>query len=372
MKVLFYIHSLVVGGAETIVTNYILGLKERGIETVLVVNRHENTFLEKGLNDANVKIYALDKQIPQSKIKKIFWHVKLRLTNYRKKFNKIIKAEHPDLIHVNTSIKCIKRIKFPVQKMIYSFHSNVDRSLRLAWKNERKTLYKKAMAGLNFFALTEQMRDDIKRTFNTDKIYKLPNAVDIQKIRADAYTKNEFLPQIGVPTNSFVLGHVGRFGSVKNHKRIISIFKELHKIRNDSYLVLIGGGSQKELADIRALVDSCGLSDFVKFLGVRQDATRIIGCLDAFVLPSFNESFSIALVEAQALHIRAVASDNVPTDVFCNDNCFRLSLEKSDEEWAKLLLGSNITDDTKDLNQFDINNVINMIISNYSTIIKRT
>ena len=31
MKIAFYIHSLCVGGAETIVTDYLLALKERGV-----------------------------------------------------------------------------------------------------------------------------------------------------------------------------------------------------------------------------------------------------------------------------------------------------------------------------------------------------
>ena len=40
MKIAFYIHSLCVGGAETIVTDYLLALKERGVEVVLIVNHH--------------------------------------------------------------------------------------------------------------------------------------------------------------------------------------------------------------------------------------------------------------------------------------------------------------------------------------------
>ena len=45
MKVLFYIHTLYVGGAETIVTKYLLSLKEHNVEVALVVNHHEDTFL---------------------------------------------------------------------------------------------------------------------------------------------------------------------------------------------------------------------------------------------------------------------------------------------------------------------------------------
>ena len=104
MKVLFYIHTLYVGGAETIVTKYLLSLKEHNVEVALVVNHHEDTFLEKRLNEANIQIYALGTAKPKSKLKKFLWHIKLRVVNYRKKFDKIIELEHPDLIHTHMTI----------------------------------------------------------------------------------------------------------------------------------------------------------------------------------------------------------------------------------------------------------------------------
>ncbi len=372
MKILFYIHSLYVGGAETIVTDYLVSLKSHGVEVALAVNHHVDSFLEKKLQAADIKIYALGTAMPKNKLKKFLWHIKLRLVNYRKKFDKIIELEHPDLIHTHMSIARLYGIKFPINRIIFSFHSNVERALRLSKKREYITLSKLSQQGLTFFALTDQMCGDIKRIFNTDRIYKLPNAVDIQKIRTNAYTKNEFLPQIGVPSDAFVLGHVGRFNIVKNHERIISIFNELHKLRENSYLVLVGGDDCERVLKIKKLVDGYGLEEYVKFLGIRQDATQIMGCFDAFVLPSFDESFSIALVEAQTLHIRTIASDNVPIDVFCNDNCFRLSLDKSDEEWVKLLLSDNVCECKKSIDNFDIDNVTKMQIEKYATVIGRS
>lgn len=369
MKILFYIHSLHVGGAETIVTDYLLSLKSHGVEVALTVNHHEDSFLEKKLNAAKIKIYTLGTAMPRSRLKKFIWHIKLRLVNYRKKFDKIIELEHPDLIHTHMSIARLYGGKFPINRTIYSFHSNVERALRLGKKREYDILSKLSQQGLVFFALTDQMRSDIRRIFNTDRIYKLPNAVDIQKIRANAYTKNEFLPQIGVPSDAFVLGHVGRFNVVKNHERIISIFNELHKLRKDSYLVLVGGDDCDRISKLKKLVGGYGIEEYVKFLGMRQDATRIMGCFDAFVLPSFSEAFSLVLIETQALNIRAAASDNVPIEVFCNDNCFHLSLEKADEQWAKLLISDSVSDSKKSIEDFDIGNATKMLIENYKTVI---
>lgn len=371
MKIAFYIHSLCVGGAETIVTDYLLALKERGVEVVLIVNHHEDTFLEKRLGEANIKIYALDTATPQNKIKKILWHIRVRLVNYRKKFDKIIELEHPDLIHTHMSISRLYGINFTIYRMIFSFHSNIERALRLSKRKEYVVLNKLSQQGLTFFALTDQMCGDIKKIFNTDRIYKLPNAVDIQRIRANAYTKREFLQQVGVSSDAFILGHVGRFNTVKNHERIISIFNELHKLRIDSYLVLVGGGDSERMLKLKQLVNEYGLGEYVKFLGIRQDATRIMGCFDAFVLPSFSEAFPVTMIEAQALNIRTVASDNVPIDVFYNDNCFYLSLEKSDREWAELLLSDSVLERKKNIEDFDIGNVMKMLIEYYETVLSR-
>ena len=243
--------------------------------------------------------------------------------------------------------------------------------MRLSKKKEYVILSKLSQQGLTFFALTDQMCDDIKRIFNTDRIYKIPNAVNIQKIRTNVYTKSEFLPEINIPADAFVLGHVGRFNIVKNHERIISIFNELHKLRKNSYLVLVGGDDCNRISKLKKSVDVYGIEEYVKFLEVRQDATRIMGCFDAFVLPSFSEAFPLVLIESQALNIRVVASDNVPVEVFCNDNCFRLSLEESDEKWAELLISDSVRESKKSIEDFDIGNVTKMLIEHYKTALDR-
>ena len=47
VKVLFYLHSLCIGGAETVVTEYLLQLKRRDIDVILLVNNYTESYLEK-------------------------------------------------------------------------------------------------------------------------------------------------------------------------------------------------------------------------------------------------------------------------------------------------------------------------------------
>ena len=56
LKILYYVHALVIGGAETIVANNLIELKANQVDVVLVVNQRVDTFLEKRVLDAGIKI----------------------------------------------------------------------------------------------------------------------------------------------------------------------------------------------------------------------------------------------------------------------------------------------------------------------------
>ena len=365
MKVLYYIHSLTVGGAETIVTNYLIALKGHGVDVALVVNNKANTFLEDRINHANIKIYQLNSDAPTKMIKNICWRIKNKFISYRKKFNHIIDLEKPDLLHIHTYVDRIGDIEFPANKIFYSFHTDVRRSLSLSGKRNYRILQEWTNKKLNFFALSEKMKKDIQSCFHTNQVFVLHNGIDLDDVRKKRYDRNNFLSSIGIPNDSFVLGHIGRFHPVKNHERIVDIFKTLHEKQNNSYLLLIGGDVDDRIEKIKGRVSDYGLSEYVRFLGIRDDATSIINCFDAFILPSFTEGFPLVLVESQALKVRSVASDCVPKDICCNNNCFRISLNQSDADWVELLLSDSICKSTRDLELFDIRNIVKLLIMYY-------
>lgn len=372
MKILFYIHSLVIGGAETIVVNEMISLKKRGVNVALIVNKTENTFLEEKVLKENIKIYYLNKPYPDRKYEQIKWKISIRFSNYKNIMNSIIKMENPDLIHVNTTMNRLNGIDFPATKMIFSFHSDVRRFMKVNNKRNIEIIKKYSQNGMSFFALSNKMTNDIKQIFQTPNVVKIPNSVNIKNIRKYKYDRQTFLDSIDIPKDAYVLGHIGRFNIVKNHEKIISVFNALHLRRKNSYLLLIGGDSNNRMQIIKRMVQSLGLNEYVRFLNIREDATSIIGCLDGFILPSFSESFSISLVEAEVLHIRCVVSDQVPDDVICNDNCFKMSLDKSDKEWADMLLGNSTQERNNDIEQFDVDAVTLKLVKAYEEIIDDT
>ena len=151
--------------------------------------------------------------------------------------------------------------------------------------------------------------------------------------------------------------HIGRFDKVKNHERLLSIFAEIHKRNSNSYLLLIGGDANNRMEIIKNEAKKRGIANNILFLGIRQDATSILGCANCLILPSLSESFSLVSLEAQALGIRSIVSDNVPSEVYVIVIAFRCLFLMAMINGAELALSNSTGPNNKDLSCFDLKNV---------------
>ncbi|MCQ2483909.1 MAG: glycosyltransferase family 1 protein [Clostridia bacterium] len=170
---------------------------------------------------------------------------------------------------------------------------------------------------------------------NRKNFVMMNNAVDAQK-----YAWNEKRAQMlrreWDLDGGFVICNVGRFNAQKNHTMIIDIFNAVHAQRPDSVLLLVGNGDLEDR--IRAKVDDLGLTDSVRFLGVRSDVNDILLASDVFLFPSLYEGLPVTLVEAQSSGIKCVISDAVPEDCLITKNIDVVPLEAGIEKWADAVL----------------------------------
>lgn len=104
--------------------------------------------------------------------------------------------------------------------------------------------------------------------------------------------------ELGFESDYFVVGTVGRFDPIKNLPMLVEslawVGRELPALRG----LLIGDGP--EFKDVKARVESLGMADRVRMPGFRNDARRLVQCMDLFVLSSLSEGTSMALLEAMA------------------------------------------------------------------------
>lgn len=357
MKIMFINYGLGMGGAEVIVANYLSKMKEKGLDVCLLELMHYPTFLYRKLVKEHVPIYSVlhNNENLLFKVINKFFGRKISLG----KIPRIIEEVKPDVIHLQMYSELLDLEKYGLNKVFLTIHSDLNRYLRPLSKYGKEKLHFMMQKGMHVIVLCERARKDVLAFCPSADVHVIPNGLDIDYIKKQKYDRNQLCKELSISSDTFILGHVGRFHKVKNHDKLIDIFACLHAKKPNSVLVLVGDGTCTERAHLKEIVNYKGLNDCVKFLGVRSDATAIMSCFDAFALPSFQESFSLVLVEAQTHHIRCVASDTVPEEVICNDNCFALSIDESSDKWASLLLDSTVRKEgVKSVSDFDINKVL--------------
>lgn len=103
-----------------------------------------------------------------------------------------------------------------------------------------------------------------------------------------------------------VIMHLSNFRPVKNITGVVHIFHRLTQQR-PAVLLLVGDGPESGAA--LALAAQLGIADKVHFLGNQQRVENLFACADAFLLPSYYESFGLAALEAMACGVPVVAAD---------------------------------------------------------------
>ena len=103
-----------------------------------------------------------------------------------------------------------------------------------------------------------------------------------------------------------VVGSVGNFTAKKDHHTMIEAIARLHGRRPTLKLLLIGSGPLEDA--LRSQTHRLGLDGVVRFLGSRDDVADLLPALDLFLLASRHEGLSIALLEAMAAGVPAVAT----------------------------------------------------------------
>jgi glycosyltransferase involved in cell wall biosynthesis len=113
-------------------------------------------------------------------------------------------------------------------------------------------------------------------------------------------------------TVKHVSGIVGTLRWEKGHRFLLEAWSQLHasgKVSDDHHLLVVGDGPL--MPDLKELANDL---PNVHFLGSRSDTRSVLQAMDLFVLPSVNEGFGIAIIEAMAAGVPVVstASGGIP------------------------------------------------------------
>ena len=187
------------------------------------------------------------------------------------------------------------------------------------------------------------------RWIRKGKVWTIPNAIDTRRFGYDPAVRRQVRSELGLD-GKFVVGHVGRFGFMKNHSFLIDVFAELCRLRDDAALVLIGKGELEE--QIRAKVRAQNLSDKVRFIGNRFDVERYYQAFDCFVFPSTFEGLPGSVAEAQASGLRCLVSDQVTREAALTELVTYNGIGEPAADWAaEIMRGAQRAPERRDMRE---------------------
>ena len=177
-----------------------------------------------------------------------------------------------------------------------------------------------------------------KRAVERGEVIFLNNGVDLEGFSFSEEGRRAVRKELGIAESEFVVGHIGRFNTQKNHGYLLRIFAELYKGKPESRLLLVGGGELEE--EIKKQAEELGVSGAVVFAGIRKDVPELLSAMDVFALPSFFEGMPNTVIEAQAVGVPCVISDTITREANVTGTVRYLPIEAEPSLWASALKDS--------------------------------
>ncbi len=166
-----------------------------------------------------------------------------------------------------------------------------------AWGRFGRAIGRRCRRADAFVAISAAVRLELEAGgYDPSRIVDLPNGVPIPP--------DPWHPRpAGSPLHA---AYVGRLAPEKGLDDLVEAWPLVLGSFPEARLTLIGEGPRRP--HLEALVARLGLADSVALPGASDDPSALLRSADLFVLPSLEEGMSIALLEAMALGIPAVAT----------------------------------------------------------------
>ena len=151
-------------------------------------------------------------------------------------------------------------------------------------------------------AISNYLKQSTIEPFGFDRIEVIPNFVcpDEYKPKIDCELREALSPD-GLP----VMVHVSNFRPVKRPVDCVEILARVLK-QTKVRLVMVGDGSERTNCVHRARC--LGVSEYCTFVGKQPNIVDYLCASDILLLPSEQESFGLAALEAMAVQVPVIAS----------------------------------------------------------------
>lgn len=175
------------------------------------------------------------------------------------------------------------------------------------------------------------------------------NAVDLRRFDPESIDRDAARARLGeAGGRRLLLGVVAQLSPWKGQDTAIETLGLLCGEGFDAHLLLIGSAkfvarstrfdNEDYVARLRELIATAGLEDRVSWLGEREDVPQIIRALDVLLLPSWEEPFGRAAIEAMALGVPVIATDvGGPREIIEDGREGYLVAPRQPSAWARAI-----------------------------------
>lgn len=292
----YVVHTLNPGGTERLVID--MSKEYARTFRVSVFCLDEPGMWAADLRKQGIPVYCLWRQAG------LDLSVALQLAKYLRELN-------VDIVHAHQCTpwfySALSRLRYRAPRLLLEehgrFHPEADNRPR-RWLNRfliRKLTHR-------FVAVSQDIKNRLVRYEGLDRgeievVYNGLESVPLLSPEARQTMRRE----LGFSEDSFVVGTVGRFDSIKNLPMLVESMSRVAADVTQQRGLFVGDG--QEFGNIQSLIESHGLSGSIRLTGFRDDARQLVQCMDLFILSSFSEGTSMALLEAMSASVPVAVTD---------------------------------------------------------------
>ena len=211
------------------------------------------------------------------------------------------------------------------------------------------TMHLIAATATTVVANSEYTARSVRSAASNARVEVVHNPVDLERwdpARIDRIRARAGLG--GAGERRLLLGVVAQLSPWKGQDTAIEALRILREEGIDAHLLLIGSAkfvaratrfdNEGYVARLRALVADAGLEDYVSWMGEREDVPELVRALDVLLLPSWEEPFGRALIEAMALGVPVIATNvGGPPEIIQDGREGYLVAPREPEAWARAI-----------------------------------
>lgn len=310
IRVMRIIARLNIGGPSIHVSLLTERLPKDAYETMLVVGTLSS-------DEGDMSYYATERNVEPVLVPNLRREVSL-LQDLRVlgAMRQLIRQYQPDVVHTHTAKagfigRLAARLE-GVPVVVHTFHGHVFKGYFGAAKSRAFVMMERTAARWadTIITLTDSLRRELVEEYRITRkghITVLPLGLDLEKFAAMGRFNGEFRQEYGIPADAPLIGSVGRFVPVKNHRLFINAAKLILEQKPDACFVLVGDGEER--APMEKYVEQLGLSDHFVFCGWVKNTKRVYADLNVKVISSHNEGTPVTLIEALSVGCPVVSTD---------------------------------------------------------------